>query len=448
MGPGDEATIEVYLSSISRVCTIVFLNHPEAYKKELEMRKNKIEGQCALFIFCLPNVHIQLIVAQISGKNELERLKKQLEAFRLTGQMQDPPEGLKNVIERTLQNYIETSLEASVDAQTIKEQLKDLCEKHSLISSEMLTWVLKEHENIVKKQSPPAAQGMEVAQVAQEVVSPSEVGAPPLSPMVLYHASLVCQAVNTCVSTKSVHEFLKREGHELREVSLSLPNDEIDRYLVAKNGDIIYVAFRSKPALKSWLSQHKSFEEGDIYYNINSSALHVHVHITGLKNQTQKIPLRFFIEQLLRKNKIVFTGVCVYILHVYNTEIGHCVIIIGFSYGGMLACCVTSYLWRAGFLLSIALLQKNVTCITFGQPLINIPYVSNTILRFPELEETIHLILDKQDKVPGLLHYLQVGCILKAAKQGKDIALDRIHITVSMSIDISTSTVVGNVHGM
>ena len=28
----------------------------------------------------------------------------------------------------------------------------------------------------------------------------------------------------------------------------------------------------------------------------------------GLKDQTQKIPLRFFIEQLLKKNKIVFTG--------------------------------------------------------------------------------------------------------------------------------------------
>ena len=87
---------------------------------------------------------------------------------------------------------------------------------------------------------------------------------------------------------------------------------------------------------------------------------------------------------------------------------------IGFSYGGMLACCVTSYLWRAGFLLSVALLQKNVTCITFGQPLINIPFVHDTIMRFPELEETIHLVLDEQDKLPGIFHYFQVGCILKA----------------------------------
>lgn len=208
----------------------------------------------------------------MSGKNELELLKKQLDAFRMTGLMQNPPEGLKSVIERTLQNYIETSLEASVAPQIIKEQLNELCETHSLISSEMLTWALQEHEKLVKKKSPPIIQGTEVAQVPQEVASAKEAGAPLLSPSVLYHAGLVCQAVNTCVSTKAIHEFLKKEGHELHEVSFSLPNDDIDRYLVAicKKEDsqhkdshsVIYVAFRSKPALKSWLSQHKSFEEG------------------------------------------------------------------------------------------------------------------------------------------------------------------------------------------
>ena len=200
--------------------------------------------------------------AQISGKNELERLKKQLEAFQLTGQMQDPPEGLKNVIERTLQNYIVTSLEASVTPEAIKNHLKDLCEKHSLISAGMLKWVLNEHKNLVKKQSPPKVRGMELANVIPEDVSPVETGAPLLSPSILYHASLVCQAVNNCVGTKAVHEFLKEEAHELCEISLSLPIDEVDRYLVAKNRNVIYVAFRSKPALKSWLSQHKSFEEG------------------------------------------------------------------------------------------------------------------------------------------------------------------------------------------
>lgn len=71
-------------------------------------------------------------------------------------------------------------------------------------------------------------------------------------------------------------------------------------------------------------------------------------------------------------------------------------------------------------MLSVALLQKNVTCITFGQPLITIPFIESTLARFPELEDTIHLVLDKLDKVPGLFHYFQVGCILKAQEKLKD----------------------------
>ena len=198
--------------------------------------------------------------------------------------MQDPPEGLKNVIERTLQNYIETSLEAGVNPETIKRQLKELCEEHSLISSDMLKWVLKEHEKLAKRQSPPAVRGMEVAHVVPEQLPPAEVGAPLLSPSVLYHAGLVCEAVNTCINTKSVHEFLKREGHELREVSLSLPNDEVDTYLVAKNENVIYVAFRSIPVLKSWFSRHTNFEEGECLVHVAevlTCMLHIHYRFEG-----------------------------------------------------------------------------------------------------------------------------------------------------------------------
>jgi hypothetical protein len=56
-------------------------------------------------------------------------------------------------------------------------------------------------------------------------------------------------------------------------------------------------------------------------------------------------------------------------------------------------------------------------CVTFGQPLISIPFVNSTILRFPALENTIHLVLNKQDKIPGVLYYFQLGCILKAREK-------------------------------
>lgn len=90
-------------------------------------------------------------------------------------------------------------------------------------------------------------------------------------------------------------------------------------------------------------------------------------------------------------------------------------IVVGFSFGGMLACCVTTKLWREPTsALNTALLRNNVTCITFGQPLIRIPYVQETIEVFPLLEQTIHLVLNKEDYIPGLLHYYEIGCRMKA----------------------------------
>ena len=104
-------------------------------------------------------------------------------------------------------------------------------------------------------------------------------------------------------------------------------------------------------------------------------------------------------------------------MKLWNVSLLILIQLLGFSYGGLLATCFTSHLWRAGILLRVPLLQKNVMCITFGQPLISIPFVNNTILRFPALENTIHLVLNKQDKVPGVLRYFQLGCILKAQEK-------------------------------
>lgn len=200
-----------------------------------------------------------LHIAQSAGRNEFNCLKRQLEAFKLTSQISNPPEGLTTVIERTLQNYVETSLEAGVDSQILKEHLSEL---GSLITSDMLAWVLQELDRIVKQQSPPEISDA----VVKEIVSLSDDGPAPLTPSILYHASLVSHAVISCGNTHLLHEFLnKQEKHQLSEASLSLavPNDDLDRYLIARDGSVIYVAFRSKTSLRNWQSRYKSFEQGE-----------------------------------------------------------------------------------------------------------------------------------------------------------------------------------------
>ena len=75
----------------------------------------------------------------------------------------------------------------------------------------------------------------------------------------------------------------------------------------------------------------------------------------------------------------------------------------------MLACYVTANLWKKSFI-SGDVLEKNVLCITFGQPLVGIPYVEEAIKAFPQLEATIHSVYDKEDFFPRVFHYFAAGC--------------------------------------
>lgn len=76
----------------------------------------------------------------------------------------------------------------------------------------------------------------------------------------------------------------------------------------------------------------------------------------------------------------------------------------------MLACCVAANLWKETYV-SIDTLQKNVICITFGQPMINIPFVEIAIKHFPQLRNIIHMIYDKEDVFPFVFRYFNLGCI-------------------------------------
>ena len=87
-----------------------------------------------------------------------------------------------------------------------------------------------------------------------------------------------------------------------------------------------------------------------------------------------------------------------------NTLFNHA----GFSFGGMLACYVAANLWKMSFI-SGDVLEKNVVCITFGQPLIPISYVEKAIKDFPKFEATIHAVYEKDDFFPRVLYYYSIG---------------------------------------
>ena len=73
----------------------------------------------------------------------------------------------------------------------------------------------------------------------------------------------------------------------------------------------------------------------------------------------------------------------------------------------MLACYVAASLWKESFI-TMDILERNVTCITFGQPLIGIPFnfISEAISLSEKFRNSIHAYLDREDIYPALLCHL------------------------------------------
>ena len=81
---------------------------------------------------------------------------------------------------------------------------------------------------------------------------------------------------------------------------------------------------------------------------------------------------------------------------------------LGFSFGGMLASCVSARLWQNMTTADQAFLLQHVICITFGQPFLQIKMVQEEIQICPKFEQSIHSIFYKDDVVPLMLSYLHV----------------------------------------
>jgi len=70
--------------------------------------------------------------------------------------------------------------------------------------------------------------------------------------------------------------------------------------------------------------------------------------------------------------------------------------IAGFSFGSLLALYLAALIWKLHYL-SADLLKENFVCITFGQPIINLPTVQEITEECLEFESVVHSIFTKAD---------------------------------------------------
>ena len=109
----------------------------------------------------------------------------------------------------------------------------------------------------------------------------------------------------------------------------------------------------------------------------------------------------------------------------------------GFSFGGVLATCVAAKLWCKA--LDSQLLKRNLCCITFGQPIITVSTVAAVANTFPDLNSILHLVYDKEDTFPGLMHHHAVGCTLDGMRFA--IRQHEEHASSSPDRQVTVSTV-------
>lgn len=71
----------------------------------------------------------------------------------------------------------------------------------------------------------------------------------------------------------------------------------------------------------------------------------------------------------------------------------------------MLACYVAANLWKENCV-TLDVLQRNVICVTFAQPLIGLPFVDGVTDRFSDaFKHSVHAYFSHEDPLPFVLRY-------------------------------------------
>ena len=66
---------------------------------------------------------------------------------------------------------------------------------------------------------------------------------------------------------------------------------------------------------------------------------------------------------------------------------------------------VATSIWQQTYITE-AELTKNVICVGFGVPMISLPALSKTLIEYPNIESTIHLVYLKDDIIPRLMRFM------------------------------------------
>ena len=80
----------------------------------------------------------------------------------------------------------------------------------------------------------------------------------------------------------------------------------------------------------------------------------------------------------------------------------------GFSFGGILAHLCATHLWSLSQGICPELLEKNLLCITFGQPVLSLPSMADFAKRVAD-KTRFHAVFIPDDIIPRTMRFLDSG---------------------------------------
>ena len=195
---------------------------------------------------------------------EFKKLVSELEVYTKALAKEGVPDlekALHTCIKESIRQYVKTLLEAGETIDFLQNQMSLLYCKHLVVPSELLDWVSQVVEVVNSERSPDLAATVALQQ--HEQTKPPE---PPLFDNdTVYHASICCHAVSTRDAGNFKHFFNHVvRHHRLEEVSMSVSEGKknVDRYLIAKQRNIVYIAFQSEATISCWMDKYSSFDDG------------------------------------------------------------------------------------------------------------------------------------------------------------------------------------------
>ena len=186
------------------------------------------------------------------------QLKSKLEFFaQIQSNRENMEESKLTLIKGVMQDFIQACLHGRASTRILKIELRELYSKDMMISSDVYQWSLELVDAVAET----------IPQESQEESATDEDAKPLYCKETLYYASLCCCAVSSCTAA-TYKKFFSEDFpyHSLEEVSFSISadKDEVDRYLIARQGKTLYIAFQSEPYLKDWHDKFESFQQGKL----------------------------------------------------------------------------------------------------------------------------------------------------------------------------------------